>query len=137
VARHVVGAVRDLPPGSRKLIFVEGRQIVVFSVQGKFFALLNRCPHQGGNLFDGRLVGQLRAPEPGRYVYCRPGEIIRCPWHGWEFDLRTGQSSCEPRRLRTRTFEVAIEPGSEAHAGPYTAETFRVTVDEPHVLIEV
>jgi nitrite reductase/ring-hydroxylating ferredoxin subunit len=137
VARHVVAAARDVPPGSRKLISVQGRQIVVFNVGGEYFALLNRCPHQGGSLCDGELVGLVSASAPGQYVYSRAGEIIRCPWHGWEFDLRTGQSRCEPGRLRTRTFPVALGSEPEANEGSYVAETFPVSVEEPHLLVEV
>ena len=88
-ARYVVGAVDDIPPGSRKVILVNGREIGVFNVNGEFFAVLNRCPHQGGPLCSGRQTGFLVAPTPGDYQLSRPGEVIRCPWHGWEFDLRS------------------------------------------------
>src|ERR1700761_4744048 len=104
--RHVVATLRELPPGSRKCVTVAGRAIVLFNVGGDVFALADRCPHQGGRLSEGRLVGLVEAAEPGRYAWSRPGEIVRCPWHGWEFDLRTGATLCEPARLRTRTYEV-------------------------------
>ncbi len=133
----MVAAAGDVPPGSRKLVSVQGRQIVVFNVGGEYFALLNRCPHQGGSLCDGELVGLVSASTPGRYTYTRAGEIIRCPWHGWEFDLRTGQSWCEPDRLRTRSFPVAVGSGPQYGQGPYVAESFPVSVEEPHLLVEV
>ena len=68
----------------------------------------------GRRLSEGQLVGLIEASEPGRYVWSRRGEIIRCPWHGWEFDLRTGQSRCEPSRLRTRAYGLALEPCNPA-----------------------
>ena len=57
MAKHVVAAVGDMPPGTRKLAEVNGRAIVVFNIRGEFFALNNRCPHRGGSLFHGRQTG--------------------------------------------------------------------------------
>ncbi|HUA77707.1 MAG TPA: Rieske (2Fe-2S) protein, partial [Acetobacteraceae bacterium] len=106
MTRHVVAAVAEIPPGGRKLVEVGGRSIGVFNVGGAFYALLNRCPHQGGSLCLGERVGLVLSEEPGIYRYTRPGEMLRCPWHGWEFDIRTGQSWCDPRRTRVRTYPV-------------------------------
>ncbi len=125
--RHVVGQLRDVPPGGCKRVAVAGRDIALFNTGGEVFALADRCPHQGGRLSEGKLVGLVEAAEPGRYAYSRPGEIVRCPWHGWEFDLRTGQSRCEPSRLRTQAYEVSVEP----------VETFPVTVDERQIAVDV
>jgi nitrite reductase/ring-hydroxylating ferredoxin subunit len=136
VARHVVAAVRELPPGSRKLVEVAGRKVVVFNIKGEFFALSNRCPHQGGSLHEGRLTGLVESTEPGRYRYSRQGEIIRCPWHSWEFDVRTGRSWCDPGRIRARSYPVAVAPGTRLVEGPYTAETFPVSVEDDYVVIE-
>jgi 3-phenylpropionate/trans-cinnamate dioxygenase ferredoxin subunit len=137
MSRHVVAPARELPPGNRMLVDVDGRAIVIFNIGGEFFALLNRCPHQGGNLCEGRLIGLVESSEPGVYRYGRPGEILRCPWHGWEFDVRTGKSRCDPTRIRTKTYEVGIEPGGSLIEGPYRAETFPVAVEEEYVVIEV
>ena len=137
MSKHVVAPLKELPPGSRRLVTIEGRPIAVFNIAGELFALLNRCPHQGGSLVDGRLIGLVEAPEPGNYCYSRPGEILRCPWHGWEFDVRTGKSWCEPSRIRTKAYEVAVEPGRQLVEGPYVAETFPVTVEESYVVVDV
>ncbi len=136
MSKHVVAPARELPPGSRKLVNVDGRAIVVFNIGGEFFALLNRCPHQGGNLCEGRLIGLVESSEPGHYRYSREGEILRCPWHGWEFDVRTGKSWCDPARIRTKTYDVGIEPGRSLVEGPYRAETFAVTVEQEYVVVE-
>src|SRR5436305_3156828 len=93
--KHVVAAAADIPPGHRKLVDVNGRAVVVFNLGGEFFALNNRCPHKGGSLCDGKQTGLVQSSEPGEYRYSRRGEIIRCPWHSWEFDIRTGQSWCD------------------------------------------
>lgn len=136
MTKHVIAPLRDFPAGSRKLVDVKGRAIVVFNVNGEFFALANRCPHQGGSLVQGRLVGLIEADEPGCYRYSRRGEIIRCPWHGWEFDLRTGKSWCEPDRVRARQFAVSIAAGAKLVEGPYVAETFPVRIEDDYVVLE-
>ena len=136
MARHVVAAVRDLPPGSRRLVTVGNRAIALFNVGGEYFAILNRCPHQGGSLCDGRLIGLVESSTPGDYVYSRPGEIVRCPWHGWEFDLRTGKSRCDPERLKVKSYDVAVEPGDRLLGGDHVAETFEVRVENDYVVIE-
>jgi nitrite reductase/ring-hydroxylating ferredoxin subunit len=136
MAKHVIAPLRDFPAGSRQLVDVKGRAIVVFNVNGEFFALANRCPHQGGSLVQGHLVGLIEASEPGCYRYSRRGEIIRCPWHGWEFDLRTGKSWCEPDRVRARQFAVSIAAGAKLVEGPYVAETFPVRIEDDYVVLE-
>jgi nitrite reductase/ring-hydroxylating ferredoxin subunit len=137
MSRHVVAAVRDLPPGSRKLVQVKGRPIAIFNIGGEYFGLLNRCPHQGAGLCDGTLTGLLEAPEPGRYKFHRKGEILRCPWHGWEFDIRTGQSYCSPTRVQAKSYKVEIEDGIKVVKGPYVAETVPVTVEEQYLVVDV
>jgi 3-phenylpropionate/trans-cinnamate dioxygenase ferredoxin subunit len=136
MSKHVVATVAEIPPGSRKLVTVRGRSIAVFNLQGEFFGLFNRCPHQGGPMCEGILTGLIESDEPGRYKYSRKGEIIRCPWHGWEFDIRTGQSWCDPTRVRARRYAVAVEPGTRLVAGPYVAETVPVTVEGDYVVVE-
>jgi hypothetical protein len=61
----------------------------------------------------------------------------RCPWHGWEFDIHTGQSWCDPSKLRVKTYPVSVEPGADLVKGPYVAETYPVTVEDDYVLVEV
>ena len=137
MAQHVVAAVGDIPPGTRRLAQVNGRAIVVFNLGGEFFALNNRCPHRGGSLCQGKQTGLVESYGPGNYRYSRPGEIIRCPWHGWEFDIRTGQSWCDPDSVHARTYAVEVEPGATLAKGPFEAETVPVTVEHDYVVITV
>ena len=127
----------EIAPGERKLVSVAGRSIGIFNLGGEFFALLNRCPHQGGSLCRGQQVGLLLSREPGQYHYSRPGEMLRCPWHGWEFDIRTGQSWCDPKRTRVKSYPVAVEPGEALVKGPYQAETFPVSVEADYLVIDL
>ncbi|GIV79644.1 Rieske (2Fe-2S) protein [Litorilinea aerophila] len=143
MARYVVATVDEIPPGGRKIVEVAGRSIGVFNIGGEFYALRNSCPHQGGALCEGRLSGLLLATVPGEYTYSRRGEILRCPWHGWEFDVKTGQSWFDPARTRVRSYPVQVAEGKELaesqgpQKGPYVAETYEVTVERQYVLVEI
>jgi nitrite reductase/ring-hydroxylating ferredoxin subunit len=135
--KHVVASVSEIPVGGRKLVEVKGRRIVLFNLSGEFFAISDKCPHQGGSLHKGRLTGFVESDSPGEYRYSRRGEVIRCPWHAWEYDIRTGKSWCDPRRIQARKFEVSVEPGAALVEGPYVAETFKVSVDDQYLVIEM
>ena len=50
--------------------------------------------------------------EPGRFDYSRAGELLKCPWHGWAYDIRTGQSWCDPDDTKVKSYEVTVEPGA-------------------------
>ena len=132
---YVVAAVSELPEGSRKLIEIDGRKVVVFNLGGAFFGLYDRCPHQGGSLCAGTQCGQVASAEPGQYHFERAGEFIRCPWHGWKFDIRTGQSWCEPDKLKLKTYPVEVAAGRELIEGPYQAETVPVAVEGSYVVV--
>ena len=162
MARYIVGTVDEIPPGKRKIVDVAGRSIGVFNIGGEFFALRNRCPHQGGPLCEGRLAGFVESFGPGDLRYSRAGEILRCPWHAWEYDIRTGQSYFNPTVVRVRHYEVSVETGSSVgtgetaaeiaviegtgtrtsglsalRKGPYVAETYPVALDNQYVVVEI
>lgn len=137
MARHVVARVDEIEPGSRKVVQVDGRGVIVFNVKGEFYALSETCPHRGGSLAQGIVTGLVQSDAPGEYEYSRAGEIVRCPWHQWEFDIKTGRSWCDPRRLRLMKFDVKVEPGAALVEGPYVAETFKVEVEDDYVVVEV
>ena len=134
--RHVVARTSEIPAGGNKVVAVNGREIVVFHANGRFFALLNRCPHEGAPLAKAACVAHLRSPEPGVFQRSRVGELIRCPWHGWEFDMATGQSYFDPKQGKVRAFPVAVEDGETLAKGPFVAETFPVTVEGSYVVVE-
>jgi 3-phenylpropionate/trans-cinnamate dioxygenase ferredoxin subunit len=134
MTRHVVGPTAEIPPGQRRLVELDGKKIVLFNLGGEFFALADRCPHQGGSLSNGREVALIESPCPGEYHYDRKGEIIRCPWHAWEFDIRTGKSQFDPRRTKVRTYPACVEKGD---ALQLQAETFPVSIEQDYVVVEV
>lgn len=136
MARHVVARVGEIEPGARKCVQIDGRGIIVFNVKGEYFALSQTCPHKGGSLAQGIVTGLVQSDAPGDYQHTRQGEIIRCPWHQWEFDIKTGRSWCDPRRMRLMKFDVKVEPGAALVEGPYTAETFKVEVADDYIVVD-
>lgn len=137
MARHVVAAVGEIGPGASKLVTVKGREIGVFNVKGEYFALANKCPHEGASLCAGRLVGLAQSDGPSDYRLARQGEFLKCPWHGWEFDVRTGQSWCDPDNTYVRQYAVSVEGGEELLKGPYVIDTFKVDVEENYIIVEM
>jgi 3-phenylpropionate/trans-cinnamate dioxygenase ferredoxin subunit len=146
--RHVVATVADIPPGSRLIVEVERRSIGIFNVDGEFFALRNRCPHQGAALCEGKIWGTVESRGPGDLTFSPTPDMVSCPWHGWEFQIRTGQSWCEPERLRIADYPIGVRSGREIAKwddgtgnarvkGPYAAETFPVSVEENYVVVEI
>lgn len=127
--KHVVGPVSEIPSGTRKLVEISGRSIGVFNVRGRFFALRNSCPHQGGPLCLGYWGGTTLRSPPGEYRYGREEEIIRCPWHGWEFDLTTGKAIVDDGGFRVSTYEVRVERPS--------VDTYDVVVEDDHIVLYV
>jgi len=137
MSRHVVATAHEIPDGGRKLVTVRGRPIAIFNLKGEYYGMLNRCPHQGGPMCEGLVTGLRQAKQPGEYIYSRKGEILRCPWHGWEFDIRTGQSYVDPEKTFLRTYQVEAVAGESVVKGPYVAETIPVVADERYVVVEM
>ena len=75
-----IASKRELGPGSGKIVVLDDKPIALFNIGGNYFALDNTCPHRGGSLGDGEV----------------DGEIVTCPWHGWEFNCRTGEAVENP-----------------------------------------
>lgn len=137
MSRHVVASVGEIAPGTSKRVTVKGRDIALFNVAGKYFAFFDRCPHAGASLCSGKIVHRVDSREPGTYRLAPDLAMLRCPWHGWQFDIATGQAWCDPETAKLRNYPVAVEPGAQLMQGPYVAETFPVSVDKDYVVIEM
>lgn len=126
---HRICRVSELPPGERKIVELNGKSIGVFNVGGSFHALRNICPHQFAPLCEGKITGYAPPSAVGEYTWASPGAILRCPWHGWEFDITTGRSIFNPQRVRTQSIPVTVEEGCEPADGDPGVETFPVETD--------
>ena len=131
----MVARAEEIPPGERKIVEIGGRSIGVFNIDGSYYALRNRCPHQGGPLCAGNVRRRLLSREPGRVELADGTPLLVCPWHGWQYDLATGESFA-PGDLNARSYPVSVEPGDELVQGEYVVETFPVRVEEEYVVLD-
>ena len=88
-----VAQADELSPGSGKVVDADGRSIALFNLEGAFHAIENTCTHRGGPLGEGDLNG----------------EIVTCPWHGANFNVKTGAVTSPPARTGVRSFVVKVE----------------------------
>jgi nitrite reductase/ring-hydroxylating ferredoxin subunit len=88
-----IAETKDVAPGTGKVVEAEGRSLALFNVGGTFHAIDNTCPHEGGPLGEGELTG----------------EVVCCPWHGAEFNVKTGEVLCPPADEAVRRFPVKVQ----------------------------
>jgi nitrite reductase/ring-hydroxylating ferredoxin subunit len=111
----VVGRVSDFENGDRKIVDVNGKSVGVFRIDDRFYAIRNRCPHQFGPLCLGTLAPRAISDGPGTVRMDSGPPLLACPWHGWEYDIATGQSFMGPGRghMAALAYDVNVLPGSE------------------------
>jgi len=88
-----VASVSEIPPGEMKIVELDGQDVVVANVNGQFFAFANDCTHRGGPLGEGILMD----------------EVVECPFHGGQFNVRTGEVVAAPPTEAVATFAVRVE----------------------------
>jgi nitrite reductase/ring-hydroxylating ferredoxin subunit len=108
--RHQVATTDELSEeGDRVLKEVKGTEIAVFNYDGEFYAVTNYCIHQAGPLCEGDLTGDMTLGEDGwSWEYDDEQKYIRCPWHGWVFDITSGQNTDDPR-YQVPTYDVEVD----------------------------
>jgi nitrite reductase/ring-hydroxylating ferredoxin subunit len=106
--RLTVCAAAEIPPGSKRIVTDGTLSIGVFNVNGTFHAIRNVCPHMGAPLCAGSVHGTHRPSGVHEYDPAYAGRIIRCPWHGWEFDIVTGKGLFD-RDSRVATYVVEVD----------------------------
>lgn len=145
--KYVVARSSDVPVGGRIIVDINKRSVGIFNVAGNYYAVLNRCPHQGAQLCKGAVVSSFRSERPGQFEVDASRQYLACPWHGWEFDLATGQSYFDPMRTRVRPYPVDVArgervaqdleqgDGTQLVKGPYIAETLPISVEDDYLVI--
>jgi nitrite reductase (NADH) small subunit len=105
-----IGAAAEFADGTIRTVGVNGREIGIVRWDDAMYAVNNLCTHQSGPVCSGILSGRLTAASPGGMDLDTSTPILACPWHGWEFDLRTGRALHDAQH-RLRIFPVRVENG--------------------------
>lgn len=108
MAERDLGSVHEWRPGDRRSVTIGRRRVCVVRTRDAFYALNDTCPHHGASLALGTLGGTMLRSRPQQYEYGMEDCVIRCPWHGWEFELRTGAKVFDPSGIRVRTYPVRV-----------------------------
>jgi nitrite reductase (NADH) small subunit len=111
--KHPVGAVEEFPAGTIRVVKVGTRSIGVINNGEKLYAVLNVCPHELGPVCDNaRVSGTMMPSATGTVEYGLHNRILRCPWHGYEFDLEDGgRTVFSSFKARVRMFPITVEDG--------------------------
>jgi nitrite reductase/ring-hydroxylating ferredoxin subunit len=112
--RVFVGASERVPEGGRLVIDVGDKTIGIFRVQGQLYAWENKCAHQSGPVCQGKIIPRVtevidQGGESRGFAFDESNLHIVCPWHGFEYDIRTG---VHPGRPSARLIRVAVEEGA-------------------------
>lgn len=111
VADLVYVADRDEFEGTNRIIAdVQGREIAVFNLGDEWRALSNYCTHQGGPVCEGMVSGSLTVNDEQELDYSYEDQLVSCPWHGWEFDIETGEHLARPK-YRLPRYDVVVREG--------------------------
>jgi NAD(P)H-dependent nitrite reductase small subunit len=87
-----VAGKAEIPPGTGKVVQAGGKTLAVFNCEGTFYAIDNTCKHRGGPLGEGSVSGT----------------SVTCPWHGWEYDVRSGACAFDPS-VKVQSFAVKVQ----------------------------
>jgi nitrite reductase (NADH) small subunit len=111
VPKYPVPEAKDLQPGEKVIVTVAGSELGIFNLEGRLHAIRNICADQSGPLCRGdvfdRIEADVTADRRIREYIKAPQSVIACPWHGWEYDLQTGECLWNPR-YRVKVYAVEV-----------------------------
>ena len=113
--KYFVGAAERVPEGGRLVVDVAAKTIGIFRVEGKLYAWENTCPHQGGPVCQGKIIARVKevidaGGESRGFAFDESSLHIVCPWHGFEYNIKTG---VHPGRPAARLISVAVEEAAD------------------------
>lgn len=110
-----VGPEADFEEGDTQVVEVGRAEVGVMKADGEFYALRNQCPHQGGPACEGlvepRLVGEWGGPGKRVEQHYSDDYIVSCPWHGWSFDVETGEHIGDSNYILP-SYDVVVKDGT-------------------------
>ncbi|CAN7638319.1 Rieske (2Fe-2S) protein [Mesorhizobium sp. LjNodule214] len=108
LSRTYACKVAEVAIGQPRIVTLGRMSVGIFQLDDGYAALLNICPHRAGQLCEGPICGTTRQTDRAEFIYERAGELIRCAWHGWEFEIRSGKCLIDDK-LKARTFPVHVD----------------------------
>jgi nitrite reductase/ring-hydroxylating ferredoxin subunit len=106
-----VGPLEEIPEGKFRILDLAGRSIGVVRNGETVHAVRNICPHRTAPICQGMISGTMMPSDPGELRFGLEGEVLQCPWHGWEFSLLTGEALFTGVRNRLRLYRTEIRDG--------------------------
>ena len=109
---HDVGALAGFGERCARRVQIGRHAIVVVRWDDEVYALRDTCAHQGAPLSRGTLGNRVSAATAGAPIVMDPdSRVLRCPWHGWQYDICTGRALHDPARARVRTYPARVADG--------------------------
>ena len=118
MSEQFVGKDSELKDGDRRIVFVGDREIGVFKEEGRYYAYSNVCLHQGGPACEGLIIAKVEErimpdrTSKGLYFSDTETHFV-CPWHGYEYDIKTGECVSD-RKLKLRRYKV-VQKGDDVY----------------------
>jgi nitrite reductase (NADH) small subunit len=106
-----LGKIEEFPDRKITIREVDGTSVGIFRDGEEFSAMLNICPHRAAPVCQGLMGGTMLPSGPGEFVYGMDGLVLRCPWHGWEFDVRNGESVGPVDKRNLTMLAIEVEGG--------------------------
>ena len=113
--KHFACKTDEVAIGNPRKVSINGRDYGIYQLEDGYYGLFDRCPHRGGSICGGPVTGtamfvDIKKDGPS-YVYGKENQLVRCSWHGWEFDIKTGQCLAD-ERLKARHVPISCEDDS-------------------------
>ncbi len=108
---HYVGRTEQVPDRQALIVEIDGKSVGVFKIGDRLYAVRNVCPHKQAPLCRGTVGGTMLPSRPGELEFGLEDRVLKCPWHGWEFDLETGQCLFGVSGRRVKTYPVRADEG--------------------------
>ena len=109
--KYAVCTLNELEPGKPYVTKVNGVEIGLFLQEKRVYAVRNVCPHKLAPVCKGTIGGTMLPTEPCEYRYGLNGQVLKCPWHGWEFDLTNGEALFNISNRKVKTYPITVEDG--------------------------
>jgi nitrite reductase (NADH) small subunit len=115
MTEYSAGSVAEFADGDRKVVLCGQAEVGVFKIDGEFYAWHNRCAHLAGPICQGRIMKRVVEPVDADHcvrtqAYDESETHIVCPWHGYEYSIKTGRHPGNDR-IRLRSADIVIRDG--------------------------